>query len=218
MYIRKLVIKNYKKFKNFSIEFNSKVNIIVGNNDEGKSTILEAIHLALSGMNDGRPIRNEISEYFFNKEVVREYIDSLSTDSKQDLPEISIEIIFEDDISQNCALYVGDGNSLRENLAGIVYRICFNEEYASEYAQYVKSNSRTSLPIEYYKIEWKTFARETITYRSVPIKSVLIDSSAHKHQNGSDVYISKIIKDLLDDNEIVALSQSYRTLKTDFKS
>lgn len=217
MYIRKVVIKNYKKFKDFSIEFNSKVNIIVGNNEEGKSTILEAIHLALSGMNDGRPIRNEISEYFFNKEVVRDYLYSLSTDSKQDLPEISIEIIFDDEISQNCALYVGDGNSLREKLSGIVYKICFNEEYASEYAQYIKSSSHTSLPIEYYKIEWKTFARETITYRSVPIKSVLIDSSAHKHQNGSDVYISKIIKDLLEDNEMVSLSQSYRTLKTNFK-
>lgn len=218
MYIRKVVIKNYKKFKDFSIEFNSKVNIIVGNNEEGKSTILEAIHLALSGMNDGRPIRNEISEYFFNKEVVQDYLYSLSTDSKQDLPEISIEIIFDDEISQNCALYVGDGNSLREKLSGIVYKICFNEEYASEYAQYIKSRSHTSLPIEYYKIEWKTFARETITYRSVPIKPVLIDSSAHKHQNGSDVYISKIIKDLLEDNEMVALSQSYRTLKTDFKN
>lgn len=218
MYVRKVVIKNYKKFRNFSIEFNSKVNIVVGHNEEGKSTILEAIHLALSGMYDGRPIRNEISEYFFNREVVQEYLDSLNTDSKKDLPEISIEIIFDNEIPEDCAFYFGDGNSLREGLAGIVYKICFNDDYTSEYTQYIESGHHTYLPIEYYKIEWKTFARETITSRSVPLKSILIDSSAHKYQNGSDVYISKIIKDLLEDKEMVALSQSYRTLKTNFKN
>ena len=39
---------------------NPDLNIIVGNNECGKSTLLEAIHLALSGQLNGRPIQTEL--------------------------------------------------------------------------------------------------------------------------------------------------------------
>lgn len=74
--IDKLIIANYKKFKNFEIEFHDGLNIIVGNNDEGKSTILEAINLALTGTLNGRIIKNEISENIFNVDIVKDYIES----------------------------------------------------------------------------------------------------------------------------------------------
>ena len=45
MNIRKITIKNFKCFKEtFEIDLVDGINIIVGNNEEGKSTILEAIH------------------------------------------------------------------------------------------------------------------------------------------------------------------------------
>ena len=51
MYIKKVHIENFKRFhKSFDIEFNQGINIIVGDNESGKSTILEAIYLALSGL------------------------------------------------------------------------------------------------------------------------------------------------------------------------
>ena len=70
MHITKVNIENYKCFKgSFSLDLNDCVNIIVGNNEAGKSTILEAIHLALSGLLNGRYLKNELSQYLFNKEV-----------------------------------------------------------------------------------------------------------------------------------------------------
>lgn len=48
--IKKVRIKNFKCFKDwFELDLNGGINILVGNNEEGKSTILEAIHLALTG-------------------------------------------------------------------------------------------------------------------------------------------------------------------------
>ena len=55
------------------------LNIVVGDNEAGKSTILEAINLALTGIIIGKSIWNEISQYIFNKEAVDEYIVSLGT-------------------------------------------------------------------------------------------------------------------------------------------
>ena len=43
IYIKSLHIENYKCYENVDVEFNNSTNIIVGNNEAGKSTILEAI-------------------------------------------------------------------------------------------------------------------------------------------------------------------------------
>ena len=47
--IKSLYIEKYKGFKDFKIEFNSELNILVGENGTGKTTILEIIYNALSG-------------------------------------------------------------------------------------------------------------------------------------------------------------------------
>lgn len=72
MYIEKVKIKNFKCFEDiFEVAFNQGVNIIVGNNEAGKSTLLEAIHLCLTGMLNGKYLRNELSPYLFNRKVER---------------------------------------------------------------------------------------------------------------------------------------------------
>ena len=51
MAIERVIIKNFKKFKDpFEIRFNENINLLVGDNESGKSTILEAIHVALMGI------------------------------------------------------------------------------------------------------------------------------------------------------------------------
>jgi len=40
-YIKNLHLIGFKKFKNFSIDFNQAVNILVGENESGKSTVIE---------------------------------------------------------------------------------------------------------------------------------------------------------------------------------
>ena len=73
-----------------------------------------------------------------------------------------------------------------------------------------------SLPIEYYDIYWNSFARENITSRSIPIKSALIDSSSTRYQNGSDIYISRIVRDNLEPKEIIEISQAHRNMRDSF--
>lgn len=44
MKINKLCLKNFRNYLNLDIEFNDKLNIIIGNNAQGKTNILEAIY------------------------------------------------------------------------------------------------------------------------------------------------------------------------------
>ncbi len=72
------------------------------------------------------------------------------------------------------------------------------------------------MPVEYYEASWTSFARQPITVRSIPIKSAMIDSSNYRYQNGSDVYISRIVKDLLSPEEITSVAQAHRNMRDGF--
>lgn len=216
MKIQKINIENYKCYhEKFTLELNPYVNILVGDNEAGKSTILEAINLALTGILNGRYLKNELSQYLFNHQAVCEYIKSISDEGvdAQDPPTICIEVFFE---CSELPRFEGNSNSDRTNSCGVSMKIEFDPEYQSEYEELIKAGDLNSIPIEYYRISWKSFARESITSRSIPIKSVLIDSSSSRYQNGSDVYISRIIQADLEDSDKAGILQEYRKMKEMF--
>lgn len=47
-FIQSLHIEGFKKFTNFDVDFNEHMNILVGENEAGKSTILDAIKIVLN--------------------------------------------------------------------------------------------------------------------------------------------------------------------------
>ena len=211
-------IENYKCYENLDVELNNSTNIIVGNNEAGKSTILEAINLCLSGLINGRYIKNELNECFFNKDAVKNY----NQDTNAIPPHILIEVYLEstesnvsDKVYENLK---GSRNSRKLDTYGIKLKISFDENYNDEYIAFKQVNGNKNIPIEYYRIEWKSFADQEITARSIPIKPNMIDSSGTKYKNGSDYYISKIISNRLDKSEQIALMQAFRELKETFKS
>lgn len=216
MNITKVIIENYKCFKGkFSFEPNKGLNLLVGDNEAGKSTILEAIHLALTGILNGRYLKNELTQYLFNVESVSAYLKNLSENKPAVLPYILIEIYFD---GEDIALFNGNGNSDKSNAVnGISFKIEFDEsKYKDEYAELLKSGNIKTVPIEYYDIVWTSFARNGITAKSIPLKSALIDSSSNRYQNGSDIYISRIIRENLEHKEIVDITQAYRKMQEVF--
>jgi len=219
MNIAKIHIKNFKIFKDsFYMSLNKGLNILVGDNESGKSTILEAIHLALTGLYNGKYLRNELTQYLFNNEIVEEYIFGVNQgNNTQPLPYILIEVFIE---GENLHEFWGDGHSDMDNKLGsygISIKIAFDDRYQDEYEKLINLGEIKTLPIEYYSILWSDFARnENISAKNIPIKSALIDSMSNRFQNGSDIYISHIVKELLDVDEIVQISQAHRMMKDYF--
>lgn len=214
MNITKVTIENYKCFSGrFSFEPNKGLNLLVGDNEAGKSTILEAIHLALTGMLNGRYLKNELTQYLFNIDSVNAYVKNLSEGKPAVLPYILIELSFE---GEDIALFEGDGNSEKKKACGISFRIEFDDKYQAEYEELLKAGNIKTVPIEYYDIVWTSFARQGITAKSIPLKTALIDSSSSRYQNGSDIYISRIIRENLEHKEIVDITQAYRKMQEVF--
>lgn len=219
MAIEKIKITNFKCFKEtFTLELNQGLNILVGKNEVGKSTILEAIHLALTGYHNGKSIRHELSQYIFNIDTVKEYISSVQKGNcKTTPPSIVIEIFYNG--SNGNPEFEGNKNS--ENVTetcGFTLSIELDEKYQDSYEVLIreKGSNLSSLPLEYYTVKWETFARKYVTPREIKLFSSLIDSSRNNHKNISDSYVTRIIKNNLEENERVTLAQAHRELSTQF--
>ena len=212
MYIKKIIIKNFKCFKDFSFELNKHMNILVGDNNEGKSTILEAIHICLTGIFRGKYLRNNLTQDIFNNEIVNNYIEDVKINKNVTLPEMLIELYFED----ADPILNGMENSQNKNEACISLCVKFDTRYQEEYQILKEKEDIVTLPIEYYKIDWKNSADKDITARTIPIKSILIDTSDANIRNGSDNCIARIVKDKLEEKEIIDISQAYRKIRDIF--
>jgi putative ATP-dependent endonuclease of OLD family len=80
MKIKKLILKNFRSYENFDIDFQDDINVIIGRNDVGKSTILEAL------------------EIFFNNDLVKIDYDDVNVKSIDKI--MSIGVVFEIDKSK----------------------------------------------------------------------------------------------------------------------
>lgn len=215
MKIKKINILNFKCFEdNFALEFNDGINIIVGDNEAGKSTIIEAINLALTGWFKGRYIHSELTQYLFNQNSVDRYLNSIKNKTPITPPKIIIELFLSDDAPH---IFRGNNNSEKSDSFGFSFIIDFDIRFQEEYELLIKEGSIHSLPIEYYQFYWDSFARdEKITPRLIPIKAALIDSTSSRQQNGSDLYISQIVKNYLETKDVVDVSQAHRKMKDVF--
>lgn len=224
MYISKVIIENFKCFKGrFTLDLNKHLNIIVGDNEAGKSTIIQAINLALTGIIDGKYLKVELNQYLFNQNVVGDYLSNINSGSQKNLqpPSILIEVYLED-IQDDAvkALFEGNGNSEQTKACGIGLKIELSETYKELYEELVNSSSKlNSLPIEYYDFIWSSFARdESLTPSKIPLKPALIDSSGARNSNGSDLYISRILHEYLENSDKISVSQAHRNLRDSFDS
>ncbi len=77
MRITKIKVTNFKCYEEtFTLALNDGLNVIVAANESGKTTILEAIQLALTGLLHGRPLKNDVTSYLFNLAVQQKYVQS----------------------------------------------------------------------------------------------------------------------------------------------
>ncbi|WP_144558646.1 ATP-dependent nuclease [Shouchella miscanthi] len=214
--IKSIHIENFKCINgSFTLDFKEGINILVGNNEAGKSTVLEAIHIALSGIFRGKTLRGNLSQYLFNYDVVNQYLTDMNNGNISKPPYILIELYFDELIP----VLEGDKYTQKDQIgktSGVAFKIALDEKYHEEYESLVKLGNLESLPIEYYDVDWYSFSRKALTSRSIPIKSSFIDVGFSKFQNGSDIYISRIVKNILETDEKTKVAQAYRKVKETF--
>lgn len=215
MHIARVVIQNYRRLEAFQVELNPKLNIVVGDNESGKSTFLEAVNLALTFQVNGRPIHTEIHPHLFNANAVAQYLQALRDGVPCKPPAILIEVYFAKDPA--LARLKGTNNSQGEDVPGVRVLIEYSELFNTEYAEYIaKPELIRTIPVEYYRAHWFSFADEEITRRSILLRSSFIDASTIRNDFSANRYVVDMIKSMLESKEQVDLALSYRLMKDRF--
>lgn len=199
--IKQLIIRNYKGIKEANIEFNEYKNIIVGNNGVGKSTIIEALSLALGyGLN-----KLEITPYLFNIDCIKKFKE------EKKLPVITIDVII-DGPDDN---FSGTNNVLHEKLRGLQLKISFDADSYSDIYNIERENCN-QIPCEYYKVERNWFSDLPVKQLLIPFYVQLVDSSSTYFSPSSNNYIAQMINRYIGDKDMVTIKTCLRHLKDDF--
>lgn len=109
MAINKIIVKNYKLLQDVVIPLNPDVNIFVGDNDSGKSTILEVLCILTTGKLNGYAFERQIKANMFTNSVRAEYIKKITDGESVVPPEIVFEAYFDGD-----SIYKGSNNTLSD--------------------------------------------------------------------------------------------------------
>lgn len=213
--ISKIVVQGYRKFRNFEISPSSATNVVVGDNEAGKSTLLEAIALALSGRIEGRWANDELNPYWFNAEDVREYLCKYAEDPQTPPPRINIELYFESD-DPDVHRMRGVHNTARADCPGMKLQVALNQEYEEQFAAYMASPSRPDvLPTEYFEAMWKDFNDVSLNRRPTGLGLSIIDSRTIRSRAGVDYHTREILNSFLDPKERVSISVAHRKSRHD---
>lgn len=208
-YIKSLKIGGFKKFKEFQIEFGDSMNIIIGENEAGKSTILQAIKILIS--QQYKNVDKSFLLDLFNLDEVQIFENSPCV---KNLPSIKLEMELELDASfpQSSRFY--GLNRAFEKAKESKYGIFFKCEYDKELGElcnainYIKQKQ---IPYEYYSMSWETFGG--ITYQAIkkPFSVISIDTTSGSATQSFNAYSRNLFQSVCDD-------EKRAKLKTDFQS
>ena len=175
------MLRNFKRFKALELEFDPELNILVGGNEAGKSSVLQALDIVLSASQS--KVEALGIETFFNADCISKF---LGGERKiTDLPEILVEVYLEG-IGGHHDLD-GRNNSKGADHLGIKMVCKPVDEYTKE-IQAILAEKHESFPFEYYGVHFLTFTDEPIFPYRKPIKHMLIDSSQINNEYATREY------------------------------
>lgn len=208
--IERIVIRGYRVFKELDLELNPKMNVIVGRNESGKSTLLEAINMALTGRIHGQWLADQLNPYWFNQESTRSYFLGRRDGRQMAAPEIVIDVYLASD-DPDIQRLRGINNSDQTDAPGLRVIVSLDQDYADEFEEYVAdADTPLLLPTEFFKVEWKSFQGSALGRRPRMLGVAQIDSRTLHSTSGVDYHTRKLLVDHIEDRESARLSAALR--------
>lgn len=213
--ITKVKIQNFKCYKQAEFECYKKMNIFVGENGVGKSTLLHAIGLVLSGSYS--QIEKQSLSTLFNTEIIEEF---LQKKDNSNLPQLFVELYFDSSLKEIETNFHIEGrhNSDRIEAYGLSLRIVPHEECIAEIKEALKNTDWEVFPFEFYKVEFITFSGRSYSSYTKPYKfsytminTSLIDTNQETQKRIHEIYSEKITEE-----NRAKVNHNYRKSSQDF--
>ena len=208
--IKKVVIKGFRIYQDFIVELTGGVNVVVGANEAGKSTLLEAIAMAMTGHVGGRGVREELNPFWFNVNDVQRFFTGERLATVSGKPEILVEVFLEDP-DPHVQKLSGTMNSLVENAPGLRIHIFPSPDYATELQTYLQADDRPEIiPTDYYAVEWSSFDGSPLGRTPRGAATTVIDSRTIRSTAGLDFHTRQLLAAHLDERTGAGIAVALR--------
>jgi len=207
--ISRIKLHNFKRFRDFEVPLDEKLNILVGENESGKSSILTAINLVLSGS------RSQVEkigvERLLNSQVAEEFL--ASEKKYEDLPVMYVELWLNE---QNNFDLNGKVNSEDIQCDGLCM-VCAPIESLSREIKEILESDDINFPFEYYALTFSTFSGEQYTGYKKYLKHIVIDTALIGNDYAIREYIGGMYENYVEGPEKHKHQNEYRKAKNNFR-
>jgi putative ATP-dependent endonuclease of OLD family len=207
--ITKVAIRNFKRFEKLDLRLEPGLNVLLGDNEAGKSSVLLAIDLALSAS------RSKIESLGIETLLHAGAVDAFMKGPRlaSDLPRLAVELFL---TSGGEPLLNGKNNVDGQPSDGIKMEIAVPRELLAEVADVLRDRD-SPFPYEYYAPRFATFAEDQQIGFKKHVRHLLIDSSRIDSEQATRIYTQSLFAVNADAKARNRLESSYRKLKDGFR-
>jgi putative ATP-dependent endonuclease of the OLD family len=215
MQINRILISGYKIFSFLDFSITNESTILVGDNNQGKSTIFEAIELAMTGsINHHLVTPYSLTESLFNKSLIDSFIDGVKKGVVPTLPLIEVDVYFSD--ARVHPKQQGSCNFKKEPACGVKFQILFNPDFQDDYSQYLRDNKGEDktpvFPIQFYTIRWTGFDDNPISRKTTGVNCTCVDISKNSFGSDADHQILDLLFQKTDPGLRATTTGTFRSL------
>lgn len=209
--IKKLLLHNFKSFNNLTLDFDAGTNVLIGDNETGKSSVLLSLDLTL-GASRSR-VESIGYEALLNRSAVRAFLNGPRTIDL--LPTLIVDVFLEEGADQG---FYGTQNLLGIETDGLRMEVVpLIEEFGPTIVQLLKDDPE-NFPYEYYAVKFWTFAAAPhVSYRR-PVKHLLLDSSSIDSEYAAREYTRTVFSFNAEVPDRYRLENLYRRGKEGFRN
>ena len=206
--IQKIVLNNFKRFRHIEIPCNESFNIFIGDNETGKSSILQAIDLVSRG--SVHRVEDIGLDRLFNAAVIREFLEGDRVCER--LPVMSVELY----LSETNDFTLNGRNNNEQRICDGIRMECSPDDGYAEMISNVLQSEEAVFPFEFYKTEFQTFAG--LPYNSYTRKhgTLLIDHSSIGNPHAMNEYVRTMYHSITTTEQRLHLRNEYHRMKERF--
>ncbi len=191
------------------MELQPERNLLIGDNESGKSSVLQAIDIVLSGSRS--KVETLGLENLMNVDAVGGFLAGDREYAK--LPLLQVELYLNE---QNNPDLNGKNHSEKMACDGLLLRCAPMDDYSAEIETVLKE-PEASFPYEYYSIKFLTFSGEPYDGPRRYLRHLLLDSSLINNEYATREYVKSVYRSNAEDGERHKHKNEYRRYKAQFR-
>lgn len=208
--VKKLILGNFKRFRTLELDFDKELNILIGDNEAGKSSVLQALDLVMSCSRSH--VENLGLESLFNIHCIEDFMSGPR--ELKSLPKMFIEIYVEGVTGYEIN---GKNHSKAAEMIDGLRLICEpNDQYLKDIGEILRAKN-SSFPFEFYEVHFLTFGGHSVHPARKPLKHLLIDSAQINNDYATRVYTRTVYESHATVLERNRHGMEYRNAKVSFR-